>query len=203
MELSDAQAEQFQQYHAELMSWNVVANLISKRDQERILTRHFVESALLSRSNDFDEPCDVLDLGTGGGFPGVPLKIMAPHLRLTLLDSKRKKTMFLRDLVTKLDIVPTRVVCSRAETLAADAEFKGCFDVVTSRAVASLPKLLEWGLPFVKRGGLLLAVKGSGVATEIAAAEKNYPDVSVSAGPMPNNQLEHSKSLTIVRVQHV
>lgn len=199
--LSQVQAEQFAMYHAELISWNVRANLISKRDQERILERHFIESALLSQLRDFKQPCKVLDLGTGGGFPGVPLKIMAPQLELTLVDSKLKKTMFLKELVEKLALETTMVVCDRAENMAHMNRFRNQFDIVVSRAVAGLPKLLDCGLPLIKPGGLLLAIKGSGVRQEVALAATSHPEVGLSVDAMPWNQLQHSCNLRVVRVR--
>lgn len=174
LSLSDAQAERFRIYHEEIVRWNVRANLISKNDVNRIVARHFVESAALSRFEEFSGDRTILDLGAGGGFPGVPLKIVCPHLDLVLLDSKRWKALFLKSLIAKLDL-EAEVVCERAEVLAEQEKYRSRFDIVVSRAVAPLSDLIHWGRPLLSENGVLVTIKGSSVQEEILEMESDFP----------------------------
>ncbi|NIR48506.1 16S rRNA (guanine(527)-N(7))-methyltransferase RsmG [candidate division KSB1 bacterium] len=187
IQLSELQSERFLLYHQELLSWNRRTNLISKNDEARIVQRHFLESALLSLFQILQGDVSVIDIGTGAGFPGLPLKIVQPAMSLTLLDSKRMKTLFLKSLIRKMNLSNIELVCERAEIAGKNQAFKHRFDVAMSRAVTSLSKLHEFASPFLKSGGTLVAIKGSNLGTEIATFEKSYPALSVSTKALPRS----------------
>ncbi|TDI83592.1 MAG: 16S rRNA (guanine(527)-N(7))-methyltransferase RsmG [Caldithrix sp.] len=189
--LSQHQAEQFLLYHEELIKWNPRAKLISKRDEGRVLSRHFLECAGLTQFEEFAEGVETLDLGTGGGFPGLAMKIVRPDLKMTLLDSKRWKTLFLRSVIEKLGLSGTCVVCERVENLADSPGFRGRFDVVVCRAVTELAILYGWATPLLREGGVLVAVKGSQLSREQEEMRRAFPDVSVTARPLSVQDEEH------------
>ncbi len=169
--LSADQLRKFARYADELLAWNAHTNLTAITDREAIYVRHFLDSLVLARFWG-DAPASLVDIGTGAGFPGVPLKILRPPLALTLVDSVGKKTAFLRHLVAVLGLDPVRVITGRAEELGRDPREREQYDVVTARAVADLRVLAEYGLPLLRVGGVLLAPKGAEAATEAAAARR-------------------------------
>lgn len=169
--LSADQLRQFARYADELLAWNAHTNLTAITNREAIYVRHFLDSLVLARFWG-DAPASLVDIGTGAGFPGVPLKILRPPLALTLVDSVGKKTAFLRHLVVILGLNQVRVITGRAEELGRDPREREQYDVVTARAVADLRVLAEYGLPLLRVGGVLLAPKGAEAATEAAAARR-------------------------------
>jgi 16S rRNA (guanine527-N7)-methyltransferase len=177
--LSDAQTAQFVLYHEALLSWNARADLISRNDEKRIVRRHFLQSAVLSKVTGNIDAHKVLDLGTGGGFPGVPLKIVMPGFHLILLDAKRWKTLFLRTLVDKLGLSDTEVVCARAETIRNTSPYQNQFDLVLSRAVTKLAPLWSLSQAFLKGNGKLICIKGTRVVDEIAACQGRHARLAV------------------------
>ncbi len=199
--LSQIQLNQFEIYYNELLKWNPKANLISKRDENRIVERHFLESALLSFLNEFQGQLSVLDLGTGGGFPGVPLKIITPNLQMVLLDSKRWKGLFLRDLIEALELQNTEVLCERAEAAAKNKEYRNRFDRVVCRAVTDLNALYRLSRPFLKSGGNLVALKGSRLNNELNRFKAEYPGVSFEVKPFPGKSVPHLKNLCLVIIR--
>lgn len=150
-------------------------NLTSARDRSQIEQRHVIESLscgrVLAEQGLLQEGARVLDLGAGGGLPGIPIRIAWPGIELTLLESVAKKCRFLEDVTRALELERVRVLEGRAETLAHDDAYREQFDLVVARAVAPLPVLVEYGLPFLRLGGHLAAVKGSSALREIDAAE--------------------------------
>ncbi len=199
--LSQTQLSQFEIYYYELLKWNLKANLISKNDESRIVERHFLESALLSFLNEFQGELSVLDLGTGGGFPGVPLKIVTPNLQMVLLDSKRWKGLFLRDLIEALELQNTEVLCERAEAAAKHREYRNRFDRVVCRAVTDLNALYRLSRPFLKSGGNLVALKGSRLNNELNRFKAEYPGVSFEVKPFPGTGVSHLKNLCLVIIR--
>ncbi|MEA4965892.1 MAG: 16S rRNA (guanine(527)-N(7))-methyltransferase RsmG [Oscillospiraceae bacterium] len=167
--LSPEQLAQFDAYCRLLMEKNQVMNLTAIREPARVETLHFLDSLSLLPLADFSGKT-VLDVGCGAGFPGVPLKIADPSIRLTLLDSLNKRILWLRDELLPALHVEARCVSGRAEDYAKDHREE--FDIVTSRAVARLSLLSELCLPLVRPGGLFLSMKGQGAAEEAAEAEE-------------------------------
>ena len=199
--LSQIQLNQFEIYYNELLKWNPKANLISKNDESRIVERHFLESALFSLLNEFQGGLSVLDLGTGGGFPGIPLQIVTPDLQLTLLDSKRWKGLFLKHLIEVLELQNTEVLCERAEAAAENEEYRNRFDRVVCRAVTDLSALYRLSRPFLKSGGNLVALKGSRLNNELNRFKAEYPGVSLEVKPFPGTGVSHLKNLCLVIIR--
>lgn len=199
--LSQIQLNQFEIYYNELLKWNPKANLISKNDESRIVERHFLESALFSLLNEFQGGLSVLDLGTGGGFPGIPLQIVSPDLQLTLLDSKRWKGLFLKHLIEVLELQNTEVLCERAEAAAENEEYRNRFDRVVCRAVTDLSALYRLSRPFLKSGGNLVALKGSRLNNELNRFKAEYPGVSFEVKPFPGTGVSHFKNLCLVIIR--
>ena len=174
--LSEAQIGQFERYLALLTAWSERLNLVGNPDPAIIERRHFAESlalgAALRERQLLRGREDVLDVGAGAGFPGVPIRIAWPGLRLTLAEETAKKTAFLSALVAELRLDDVAVLTGRAETLAHDAALRERFDLVLARAVAPLSVLLELTLPFARLGGHVAAPKGSRADEEVAASSR-------------------------------
>ncbi len=167
--LSEAQLAQFARYADELRAYNAHTNLTAITAPADIYVRHFLDS--LSLALHWGEaPDSLVDIGTGGGFPGLPLKILRPELELLLIDSVAKKTAFVSHVAELLGLQGVRVVTGRAEELGRDPRERERHAVVTARAVADLRVLAEYGLPLLRVGGRLLAPKGAGAREEAAAA---------------------------------
>ena len=185
--LTDRQVEQFQLYYDTLVDWNSRINLTAITEYEAVQVRHFLDSltvgtALLKEAEvTWDEPASgpwvpthgfrIADIGTGAGFPGVPLKILWPHIHVMLSDSTGKKTTFLKELVSLLGLTSVEALTARAEELGQDKAHRQRYDAVTARAVAALPVLCEYCLPLLKVGGIMLAPKKGDLSQELREAK--------------------------------
>lgn len=167
---SEACAE-FKKYYEMLIDWNSRINLTAITDETEVAYKHFLDCTGIFASGVIDDDAAVIDVGTGAGFPGIPMKIVKPSLKLTLLDSLNKRINFLSEVVRELGMKDVLCVHSRAEEAAKDKKFRENFDVCVSRAVANLSTLSELCLPFVKVGGYFVAMKGPKADEEIAAAK--------------------------------
>lgn len=168
IELNPAQLKQFSVYCSELLEWNRSINLTSITDSKEVQIKHFLDS--LSVYPALKQPIDglsFLDVGAGGGFPGLPLKIVCPAIKLTLLEATAKKAAFLRHIEQKLNLDNVDIVCGRAEEVARQSQYREIFDVVLCRAVARLSVIAELALPFCAIGGCLIAQKKGDVDEEI------------------------------------
>lgn len=168
--LNDVQRALFDLYADELLAWNSHTNLTAIRSRDEVYVRHFLDSLVLARHWG-DPPTSLVDIGSGAGFPGLPLKILRPQLQLVLLDSVAKKTAFLNHVVQRLGLGGVRVFTGRAEELGRGPRDREHHDLVVARAVADLRVLAEYGLPLLRVGGRLLAPKGATAADEARAAE--------------------------------
>jgi 16S rRNA (guanine527-N7)-methyltransferase len=170
--------------------------------------RHFLESLALLRALEkaailaAERPAALLDLGTGAGLPGLPMKIARPHLGLTLLDATAKKTSFLSELLAELTLPDVRVLTGRAEELGRDRQHREAYDVAVARAVAPLAALLELALPFLKVGGALATPKGSGAQRELSEAQRALGMLGgalISDAPLDVPGGRHRQTLILVR----
>jgi 16S rRNA (guanine527-N7)-methyltransferase len=169
--LTDWQVRQFARYAALLEEWNARMNL-TRIPPHEVVPLHFLDSLLVTQAVDVGAASHLLDVGSGAGFPGLPLKIAFPSLSLTLLDSTRKKLDFLKAVVADLALDRVAFVHARAEEAGRMAARREVYDLVTARAVAKMNILAEWLLPFVRKGGRAVTLKSAGAEAEIAEAAK-------------------------------
>ena len=172
IELSDKQINQFLQYYELLVETNKVMNLTAITEFDEVVEKHFLDSLSLCRVYDLKDNVKILDLGTGAGFPGIPLKIAFPDLELVLADSLNKRIKFLNQVIDELELKNITAVHARAEELGKNKDYREQFDVCVSRAVANLSSLSEYCIPFVKVGGKFISYKSGSIEEEVAEAKK-------------------------------
>jgi 16S rRNA (guanine527-N7)-methyltransferase len=174
LHLSPQQLEQFNIYYQELVDWNRKMNLTSITGYEEVQVKHFLDSltVILALKPPASGRINVIDVGTGAGLPGIPLRVVFPDTRLVLLEATSKKAKFLEHLIARLGLDNTEIVVGRAEEIAHDDRYRERFDVVLSRAVAQLPTLAELVLPFCAIGGSFIAQKKGDIDTELTSASR-------------------------------
>jgi len=176
IEFNDRQLKQFELYYQELIEWNRKFNLTAITDYSEVQVKHFLDSLTITLALTKEElgkpDFNIIDIGTGAGFPGVPLKIVFTQLKLVLIESTAKKTTFLHHIIRKLELGNVEVVDGRAEEIARSPLYREQFALVVSRAVASLPVLVELALPFCRVGGKFVAQKKGEISQEITKASK-------------------------------
>lgn len=171
-ELTDLQAQQFGIYYKMLVEKNKVINLTAITEYKEVVVKHFLDSVYLAKYEDLSGTISVMDVGTGAGFPGIPLKIMFPDMKVVLLDSLNKRIVFLQEVIDALSLKNVEAVHGRAEELARKTEYREQFDYCVSRAVANLNSLSEICLPFVKAGGYFISYKSMKGMEELEQAGK-------------------------------
>ena len=170
--LTDEQMLAFTRYFETLVEWNEKVNLTGITAPQDVAIKHMIDSLSCYDQAIFKQGATIIDVGTGAGFPGLPLKIFRPDLRLTLFDSLNKRILFLRAVADVLGITDINFVHSRAEDGGKNKQFREGFDIAVSRAVARLNVLCEWCLPFVAVGGFFIALKGSKYSLEVDEAQR-------------------------------
>lgn len=193
--LRDEQLQQFQKFYEMVTDWNTKINLTAITDEKEFAIKHVIDSLTLWDEEKFANVKKILDVGTGAGFPAIPIKIFKPNVEIFLLDSLNKRVEFLKKVVTELNLENVTCIHGRAEDLARQNNFRESFDLVTARAVARLNIISEYCLPFVKIGGIFAAMKGKNFLEEVAESEnavkilgggkiicakKNLPEISDS-----------------------
>ncbi|MGG6312958.1 16S rRNA (guanine(527)-N(7))-methyltransferase RsmG [Paenibacillus macerans] len=177
IEVTEEQFAQFERYYEELVSWNEKMNLTGITDREQVYIKHFYDSISLAFHIPMVEVASMADIGSGAGFPGIPLKICYPHLKLTIIDSLNKRIHFLQHVVDELGLQNVRLLHGRAEDLGRQEGLRDSFDLVTARAVARLAVLNEFCLPFAKTGGRFVAMKGSNPQDEVKEASRSLSEL--------------------------
>lgn len=172
LNLNKEQQEKISIYCDKILEWNEKINLTAIKDREMFRVKHIEDSLSCMQLPEYDNAKKVADLGTGGGFPGIPLAIASPEKKFVLIDSLRKRLKIIDELCEELDIKNVMTVHARAEELGNDKEHREKYDVCVSRAVARLNVLVEWGLPLVKLNGAMIAFKGLKAEEEVEEAKK-------------------------------
>ena len=168
--LSEEQIAQFAVYNEMLLDWNTRMNLTALTSPNDVAVKHIIDSLTAYDAPLFDAAEALIDVGTGAGLPGIPLAVYAPHLTVTLMDALAKRVRFLTEVTRAMGLTHTRCIHARAEEAARQKEHRAHYDIAVSRAVARMPVLLEYTLPFVRVGGAVLALKGRAYAEEAAEA---------------------------------
>ena len=171
IKITDVQCDKLYRFYEMVIEKNKVMNLTAITDYEEFVIKHFVDSLMIAKVMDMTMPMTVLDIGTGAGFPGVPIKIVYQETKVLLLDSLNKRLNFLNEVIAELGLKDITTIHSRAEELQAKGEYRENFDLCVSRAVSALPTLSEYCLPYVKLGGKFVAYKATGADEEIEVSK--------------------------------
>lgn len=202
IKINDEQLNKFDKYLNLLLTWNNKINLTAITQPEEIAIKHFLDSITIFNYIDIPENASVIDVGTGAGFPGIPLKIMRDDINLILLDSLNKRLIFLNDVINNLNIKAT-LIHSRAEDAGKKTEYREKYDIVTARAVASLNQLCEYCLPFVKINGKFIAMKGDNANNEIINANNAIKMLSSEIENIFTFKLNDNYLRTIINIKKI
>lgn len=200
--LSAEQLKQFDLYYEELVSWNEKMNLTGITEREQVYTKHFYDSISLAFFLDMNEIKNLADIGSGAGFPGIPLKICFPHLKLTIVDSLNKRISFLQHICTTLKLTDVQLIHGRAEDIARQYTHRDAYDLVTARAVARQSLLNEFCLPFTHKDGIFAAMKGSDPSEELAEAKYSLKELRAELSKVESFSLpveESARHIVLIR----
>lgn len=198
IELNENQIEKFYKYMSNLKEWNEKINLTAIKEDKEIILKHFIDSLKISEYLNNNK---ILDIGSGAGFPGIPLKIKNDKLEITLIDSINKKINFIKDTINKLELKNIEAIHIRAEELAQEKEYREQFDTVVSRAVANLTTLVEYMIPFVKINGICICMKGPNFEKELEDAKYAIEKLGGEIEKIINYRIneENERNIVIIR----
>lgn len=202
LELTSDQISAFNRYYELLVEWNEKINLTAITEPREVAIKHIVDSLSCYQKELFTGQVSLIDVGTGAGFPGLPLKIFYPELKLTLLDSLNKRVKFLQLVVDELGLKDVEVIHARSEEAARNKKYREKFDLATARAVARLSIICEYCLPFVKQGGTFIALKGRQYEEEIQEAQKAFSVLGgklVKSMPVKLPELEDKRAVVYIK----
>ncbi len=195
------QASALRDYVRLLLAWNRRTNLIAPGDEPVVVPRHIGESLAFLTAEEIAHGAVVVDIGSGGGLPGIPVKILRPDLQMLLLEAHRRKVLFLQEAIEELQLQGACALCARAEMLAKLPEWQGKVDIAVARAVAKLPTLWAWAAPLLAPQGRLIALKGGDVGAEIRALAAQEPSVNVRMAAAPACLVAPDKGRVLIIVQ--
>lgn len=186
LEANENQIEKFMEYYEMLIEKNKVMNLTAITELDEVVVKHFLDSVLSAKVINMNEYDSLIDVGTGAGFPGIPLKIMFPHLKVVLLDSLNKRLNFLNEVIDELELENIYTIHGRAEDIGRNVEYREHFDLCVSRAVANLSTLSEYCIPFIKKNGMFVSYKSEHSDEETVNAENAIKKLG---GKITNTQI--------------
>lgn len=203
--LTEQQMEQFYQYYEMLIDWNTKFNLTAITQMEEVVTKHFVDSVALKKAIvDIDKNLySLIDVGTGAGFPGIPLKIVFPDLEITLLDSLNKRVKFLNEVICSLGLSSITAVHGRAEDLGHENVSRETYDICVSRAVANISTLSEYCIPFIKVGGYFISYKSGKVEDELKAGKKAIGKLGGQVEEVISFALPNADERTFIKIKKI
>lgn len=199
IELDDTALERFYTYYKMLIDYNTRMNLTAITEENEVIVKHFCDSLCLLAKCEVKQGAKIIDVGTGAGFPGIPLLIARPDIKLTLLDGLNKRLVFLSDVLAEIGL-QAEIVHSRAEEGAQDKKYREKFDIATSRAVARLNVLAEYCLPYVKKGGVFVAMKGPAAEEETQEAKNALKILGGTVTQVQEYTLSDESSRTLITV---
>lgn len=170
IDITDEQLEKFYYYMNGIIDWNTKINVTAITEEKMFIVKHFIDSLTINKYLEGKE--NVIDIGTGAGFPGIPLKIMNENVKVTLIDSVNKKLNVIRDLSEKIELDKLEIIHTRAEDLAQNKKYRECYDIATTRAVSNLSTIMEYMLPFIKLDGIAICMKGPNFKEELEDSKK-------------------------------
>ena len=197
LEASDEKLEKLKKYREILVEWNKVMNLTGIEEEREVFIKHFLDSISAVTNGYINDNISLIDVGTGAGFPGMPLKICLENMKLTLLDSLNKRINFLQEVSKELNLEGIEFIHGRAEDFGKSEKYREKFDVATARAVAGLPILMEFCVPFVKIGGYFICLKGPNANLELEESKVAMDVLGVEFVEkidieLPNEELKHN-----------
>lgn len=198
--LDDIALERFEKYYEMLVDYNTRMNLTAITEEQEVIVKHFCDSLYLLTKYHVPNGANIIDVGTGAGFPGLPLLIARPDLKLTLLDGLNKRLVFLQAVLSETGLC-AEIVHARAEEGAAEKKYREKYDFATSRAVARLNVLCEYCLPYVKKGGTFLAMKGPAAAEELAESQRALEVLGGKTAELQEYKLSDDSTRTIIAIK--
>lgn len=204
IDIGDEELGKFYEYMNLLIEWNKKINLTAITEENDVILKHFVDSITVLKYIKGGER--IIDVGTGAGFPGIPLKIMNSHVEITLVDSLNKRVVFLNDVIDKLNLKNIKAIHGRVEEVSRNKDYRESYDVVVSRAVANMSTLSEYMLPFAKVGGRCICMKGANIQEELQDSKKAIRELGGEIELIDNFKLPESEyernNIVISKVLH-